>query len=161
MVSARRSNYLFNTGNYTDYDQDWSQTLRGYRGPFGNNGATALARVTDGTSTTISVGESTQKHTNSLYGPYWGTGTHTAVHGRTYVISTYFNATPNFPYPGGCWDDHERPCTYAWGFGSNHSGLTNFVFLDGSVHAIRDGIDVGVFRALGTPDGSEVISGDY
>jgi prepilin-type N-terminal cleavage/methylation domain-containing protein len=156
MVSARRSNYLFNTGAYTDYDADWSNTQRRYRGPFGNNGATSVSRVTDGTSTTIAVGESTQRHTSSVYGPYWGTGTHTAVHGRSY----YPNFTPNYPY-GHCWDDPDRDCTYAWGFGSNHSGVTNFVFMDGSVHAIHDGIDPGVWQALSTPDGGEVINGEY
>jgi prepilin-type N-terminal cleavage/methylation domain-containing protein/prepilin-type processing-associated H-X9-DG protein len=156
MVSARRSNYLFNTGDYDDYSADWSQTLRSARGPFGNNGATSIARVSDGTSNTIAIGESLQRHTSSIYGPYWGTGTHTAVHGLTYNAEW----TPNYPY-GPCWDDAEAKCTYAWGFSSNHSGVTNFVFLDGSVHPIRDGVDPGVFRALGTPDGGEVINGDY
>jgi hypothetical protein len=39
--------------------------------------------VTDGLSNTIAIGEATQLfHTSTSFGPYWGAGTHTAVHGR-------------------------------------------------------------------------------
>jgi len=160
MVSAARSNYLFSTGAYTDYDADWTNTSPGARGAFGNNGACSIARVTDGTSNTIAIGESLQKWHNgsTVFGPYWGTGTHTAVHGRGY----YSNFAPNYPY-GNCAPNtgSSRRCTYAWGFSSNHSGGTNFVFLDGSVKLIRDGIDPLTWQYLCTPDGGEVISGNY
>jgi len=160
MVSPRRSNYLFSTGAYTDYDADWQNTGSQYRGAFGNNGAAAIARITDGTSNTIAIGESVQKWHNgsTVFGPYWGTGTHTAVHGRGY----YSTFTPNYPY-GTCAPNtgSSRRCTYAWGFSSNHSGGTNFVFLDGSVKLIRDGIDPTTWTALCTPEGGEVISGNY
>src|SRR5262249_57282669 len=55
MVSVRRSNYLFSTGAYTDYDADWSKTNGAARGAFGNNGATSVGRVKDGTSNTIGI----------------------------------------------------------------------------------------------------------
>jgi prepilin-type N-terminal cleavage/methylation domain-containing protein len=157
MVSASRSNYLFNTGAYTDYDADWSSTGEHARGPFGNNGAVAIGRVTDGTSNTIAIGESVQKWHNgsTVFGPYWGTGTHTAVHGRGY----YADFTPNYPY-GTCAPNtaSTRRCTYAWGFSSHHSGITNFVMLDGSVRGLRDGLDPVYWRAIGTPSGGEVAS---
>jgi prepilin-type N-terminal cleavage/methylation domain-containing protein/prepilin-type processing-associated H-X9-DG protein len=154
MVSARRSNYLFSTGAYTDYDADWSNTGANARGAFGNNGATAIGRVKDGTSNTIGIGESVQQWHNgsTVFGPYWGTGTHTAVHGRGY----YSNFTPNYPY-GTCAPDtaSSKRCTYAWGFSSFHAGGTNFVFLDGHVVMINDGIDPTTWIALCTPDGGE------
>jgi prepilin-type processing-associated H-X9-DG protein len=160
MVSASRSNYLFSTGAYTDYDADWSNTSPQYRGAFGNNGATAIGKVSDGTSNTIAIGESLQLWHNgsTVFGPYWGSGTHTSVHGRGY----YSNFTPNYPY-GTCAPSpsSSRRCTYAWGFSSNHSGATNFVFLDGSTRAIKDGIDPNIWIAICTPDGAEVISGNY
>src|SRR5262245_50641322 len=77
-----RSNYLFNTGYYTDYDRDWTALAPWARGAFGNNGASNL-NMMDGTSNTIAIGEATQLgHTSTSFGPYWGGGTHTAVHGR-------------------------------------------------------------------------------
>jgi len=162
MVSARRSNYLFSTGAYTDYDADWSQTSGGARGAFGNNGAISLTRASsrDGTSTTIAIGESTQKWHNgsTIFGPYWGTGTHTAVHGRGY----YADFTPNYPY-GTCAPNtaSNQRCTYAWGFQSFHTGGVNFVMLDGSIRFIRDGIDANVWRGLCTPEGGEAFSDNY
>jgi prepilin-type processing-associated H-X9-DG protein len=148
----RRSNYLFSTGAYTDYDAPWQQTGSTARGAFGNDGAVAIGRVPDGTSNTIAIGESRQIHTSSAYGPYWGAGTHTAVHGRGY----YVDFTPNYPY-GGCSGNANIRCQYAWGFGSHHAGVTNFVFLDGSVKGIADGIDYLTFRYLQTPDGGETV----
>jgi len=160
MVSARRSNYLFNTGAYTDYDTDWGSTSADARGPFGNNGAIALGRVLDGTSNTLAIGESRQQWHNgsTIFGPYWGSGTHTAVHGRSY----YSQYTPNYPY-GTCAPapSSSARCTYAWGFSSAHTNVTNFVFLDGSVHGIADGIDPATWQALSTSEGGEVIPGSY
>ena len=151
--NTRRSNYLFNTGAYTDYNGPWGSTNASARGAFGNDGATQIT-MQDGTSNTIAIGESKQLHTSSAYGPYWGAGTHTAVHGRGY----YSNYTPNYPY-GNCSGSSTKKCQYAWGFGSYHTGTTNFLMSDGSVSGVRDGINYLTFRALGTPNGGEVIDG--
>jgi prepilin-type N-terminal cleavage/methylation domain-containing protein/prepilin-type processing-associated H-X9-DG protein len=144
-VSARRSNYLFNVGATTDYNADWSTIGLGARGPFGNNGAAGIGRIPDGTSNTIGIGESRQLHTSTSFGPYWGYGTHTSVHGYT-PDATF---VPNYPY-GNCPGSTTQKCQYAWGFGSWHAGVTNFVFLDGSVRGVADGIDVTIFKALTT-----------
>jgi hypothetical protein len=78
-----RSNYFFNTGYYTDYDRDYDNLAIWARGPFGNNGAASISNMMDGTSNTIAIGESAQlRKTSTSFGPYWGAGTHTAVHGR-------------------------------------------------------------------------------
>jgi len=45
-------------------------------------------------------------------------------------------------------------------FRSDHSGLGQFVYVDGSVRAINDSINLAVFQAISTVSGKEVI-GDY
>jgi prepilin-type processing-associated H-X9-DG protein len=151
--NARRGNYLFATLDGTDYNATYS-TL-GLVGVFGTNGATKLTAIPDGTSNTIFVGESKQLHTSTSFGPYWGSGTHTAVHG--YVNSAQFNI--NYPY-GNCAGIPTLKCQYAWGFGSWHTGGANFVFGDGSVKFLTDTIDFPTFRALNSMNGGEV-PGNY
>jgi prepilin-type N-terminal cleavage/methylation domain-containing protein/prepilin-type processing-associated H-X9-DG protein len=182
--NTRRSNYLFNTGYYTDYDRDYDITAIWARGPFGNNGAASIANMRDGTSNTIAIGEATQQfHTSSSFGPYWGSGTHTSVHGRILHCTRNNSDCPNgavasggssyataFNYcsingpnnrlvngvtgPNGLW-------TYAWQFGSKHAGGANFVMCDGSVRFIRDNIDyVSGLMPLSTPDAGDLVTGD-
>jgi prepilin-type N-terminal cleavage/methylation domain-containing protein len=154
-VSARRGNYLFNTGAYTDYSNDWASTSISARGPFGNNGAAAVGRIADGTSNTIAIGESKQLSISTSFGPYPLYGTHTAVHGYGY----YDGFEPNYRY-GHCSGSSTLWCEYAWGFGSWHTNITNFVFLDGSVRGITDGMNNATFRALVTMAGGEVIANE-
>jgi prepilin-type N-terminal cleavage/methylation domain-containing protein/prepilin-type processing-associated H-X9-DG protein len=169
-----RSNYLFNTGYYTDYDRDWSVCATWARGPFGNNGAANIGSMMDGTSNTIAIGEGLQKHrTSTSFGPYWGAGTHTAVHGRilqvtpglvqqtggTDITTATEYCAINYPNARtvngttGTAGDYQ----YAWQFSSNHSGGANFLFCDGSVKFLKQTIDyISVFQAIATPEGGEV-----
>jgi prepilin-type processing-associated H-X9-DG protein len=124
------------------------------RGAFGNDGAASLNSIPDGTSNTLGIGESRQGqyHTSSNYGPYWGQGLHTAVHG--YILPTY-NTQCAIDYPYGVPNKQ-----YAWQYGSAHGFGANFVFLDGSVHFLTDDINYPTFAALATPSGAEMV-GDY
>ncbi len=169
-----RSNYLFSTGNYTDYNARWKDTSFVHRGLFGNDGAGALADCVDGTSNTFMVGESKQGHrgkTSVHYGPYWGAGVHTCCHGRApwspglVTISGSAGArtltngarygAPNFNL---IMDALKRQ--YAWQFGAYHPGGTQFVLGDGSVKMIGDSVDYdGVFIALSRPSDSGYFKG--
>lgn len=42
--------------------------------------------------------------------------------------------------------------------GSFHSGITQFVFIDGSVHSIPDNIDLEVYKDVATVNGGEVVN---
>ena len=135
---AAESNYLFASGQITDYSNPW-ETYRGYLhlGPFGNDGAAKIADIKDGTSNTIAIGESKQGvagKTYALYGPFWGNGTHTCCHGYTPYNDPRFAI--NYDWNG----DHSYR-QYAWGFGSYHTAGALFVFCDGSTRFISDGVD--------------------
>jgi prepilin-type processing-associated H-X9-DG protein len=177
-----RSNYLFSTGYYTDYDRDYDVSAIWARGAFGNNGAASITAMRDGTSNTLAIGEATQEfHTSTSFGPYWGAGTHTAVHGRIlhctrnqsdcpngWVASGGTNLATGVAYcsingPNGRLasglTDYRAQYTYAWQFGSKHPGGANFLMCDGSVRLIRDNIDyITVLMPLSTPDGGEAIA---
>ena len=52
-------------------------------------------------------------------------------------------------------------CAYTnTGFKSHHPGGANFVFVDGSVHFLKQTIAMTTYCALGSRNGGEVISSD-
>ena len=62
------------------------------------------------------------------------------------------NGAPN---PGASYQTHR---SY---FGSLHLGdIVPFVYVDGSVHALRKSVDLAVYRALSTIGGDEIVDGD-
>lgn len=151
-----RSNYLFSTGHYTDYNASYGSFKQStnivHVGAFGNDGAARIQDITDGTSNSIAVGESKHIHTATIYGPYWGAGVHTAVHGRLINNATWEGAHGNCPansvqtairYSQINWDTNcdGTKRQYAWQFGSYHVGGAQFVMCDGSVKFISENID--------------------
>ena len=55
---------------------------------------------------------------------------------------------------------YHRPDRLTMTVSSNHPGGVNVAFCDGSVHFIKDTIDRGVWRSLGSMNGGEVLSSD-
>jgi hypothetical protein len=182
--NAARSNYLFNTGHYTDYDVNYSDlTLPWAKGVFGNDGAAGLQDCTDGTSNTVAVGESKQGNRGkqaAQYGPFWGSGSHTCCHGRTVSsqppghvswttvtvlapvapknqstsFAGYANWAPNFDY-----GNNGSGQQYAWQFGSYHPNICLFVMCDGAVKAFPNSTDYnGVFVWLCRPNENMAVS---
>jgi len=171
-----RSNYLFSTGYYTDYDRDYTVLALWARGAFGNNGAASINSMPDGTSNTLGIGEATQTNHDALFGPFGLSGSHTAVHGRILHCTRNNADCPNgYSASGGStlatavqqcaingtYSAGPPKIQYAWQFSSKHTGGANFVFLDGSVRFVRDSVDyVAVLMPLSTPEGGEVV-GNY
>jgi hypothetical protein len=168
---TRRSNYLFNCANYVDTSLYINQRTD-VKGPFGCNGAATLATIRDGTANTICIGESKQRHLSTSYGPYWGVGVHTSVTGKTIAVPSGVNPMdPNLPI-ARCYLPNYRystdpacqtpttnqqlwPLQYAWGFGSWHPSVTQFVMCDGAVKGLNDKITPAVWLAYTTSEAGD------
>jgi len=119
-----------------------------------------LSAITDGQSNTLLVSELAGRPDHWIFG-----------------IEQPTNATLRFPYWWGPWasynsaiyktwsDDGQTPgglctinCNNSWGIYSFHGTGANALFVDGSVHFLRVGLDRDIFAALVTRAGHEVIA---
>jgi len=179
LTAVSRSNYLLNGGlpaslsgistfsTLVSVEQgpQYASMPKNVRGAFGVDGSGSPGGMKDGASNTIAIGESRQIHATSTgnydgntVAPFWGAGTWGSVLGQADTLTP----TPNYK-TGVCGDNLTGPavCQGPGGFGSHHTGVTNFVFADGSVRPISDGVNSGTFGALMTADAGVAVTGDY
>jgi prepilin-type N-terminal cleavage/methylation domain-containing protein/prepilin-type processing-associated H-X9-DG protein len=119
------------------------------------NGASneKMASVIDGTSNTIAVGERATRTTPGR-GTFWGNSF------NLYSLSgVYANSASLLPDYDACVRAlaplDPAPCKYGWG--SFHTGVLNFLFVDGHVRPVPTTINTSVLAALATIGGGEVI----
>ncbi|MCA8996413.1 MAG: DUF1559 domain-containing protein [Planctomycetaceae bacterium] len=162
-AETRRTSYAFCTGVFTDYNAPWQIYKSDYRqGAFGNDQAARIRDFTDGTSNTSVIGESWgggSYHTSSAYGPWGLSGIHTSIHGRVVsqglgsngctdpslnVCYTFGNA-PALYHINADYSQNGSGKTYAWGFGSGHTGGAQFLMGDGSVRFFSENMDYKLF----------------
>jgi prepilin-type N-terminal cleavage/methylation domain-containing protein len=114
----------------------------------------SIARITDGTSHTIIVGEKSRFE----YDPcmdYWHTGSTNIDEGEGGDFSEFFGSTwarvnsHKFLGHVGCLDENELA------FGSEHSDGAVVLMADASVQKVTDNIDRRVYANLGTRAGNE------
>jgi prepilin-type processing-associated H-X9-DG protein len=139
------------------------------RGMFGRMGPKInMAAVLDGTSNTIMLGENIiSKHDHlrdvcTWDGDYWAAYNGGASHASTIIpINTPINDKLGYydfgPDNSEC---YRAPSNWnvSWGFKSNHTGGTNFCFVDGSVHFINQNIDHKTYQYLGCRDDGQVVT---
>jgi prepilin-type N-terminal cleavage/methylation domain-containing protein/prepilin-type processing-associated H-X9-DG protein len=118
---------------------------------------TRMREITDGTSSTIIVGEglSAQRADNTL----WDASSATA--GTAIPMNLLTDRAPCAD--GQMWSSLDVGCRFSHafsGFKSEHPGGVNFLFCDGSAHFLKDSIARTTYAALGSKAGSEAISGD-
>ena len=135
---------------------DLDDTQEKRSGLFSRNSKTRLADITDGTSSTLMLGEREN-------GPFRRTGTH-GVHFS--YETTWFSAVREIDDPT---DDHGHMVLFQAGNTPNsplsddrdvsapHVGYANFLFADGHVQIISENIDFGVYQSLSTRDGGETL----
>jgi prepilin-type N-terminal cleavage/methylation domain-containing protein/prepilin-type processing-associated H-X9-DG protein len=124
-----------------------------YKSPAVPKGAPInILGITDGTSNTIMLGESCTSKDFMNSWQHSDSSIATCAYPPNYIFH-YVNPNTGQPYDPTDW-------TNAYGFHSWHSGGVMFAMADGSVRFIHDGIDLTVFRAMGTRASGETISLD-
>jgi len=139
-----------------------SGQMRGFFDYRGTSKPPNIAAVTDGTSNSIIVGEVLPSRAADSNFWFQNGG----VHGVTVPIN--WNSNTVDPTLASCnqqWQNSTAAlgCRFgaaAKGFSSFHSGGSNFLFCDGSVHFLKSSINMVTYAALGSRAGGEVISSD-
>jgi prepilin-type N-terminal cleavage/methylation domain-containing protein/prepilin-type processing-associated H-X9-DG protein len=123
-----------------------------------NDGQTVtLASITDGTSNTLSAGEGlpAQRADNNVW--EWNSGSD----GTTVPPNQFSGQSCALPGNGWGSTNWASRCAYTnTGFKSHHAGGCNFLFADGSVHFLKQTINILTYCALGSRAGGEVVSAD-
>jgi len=125
-------------------------------GMFYRNSTTRIADLTDGTSSTLAVGERHyQLGPTTWVGVLPGAG-HAAPVGSPF--GGQVNVAANFVlgHSGESFGGPAAPGE-ANNFGSRHTGGTNFVFADGHVRFLGRGVDYTTYKALSTRAGNETV----
>ena len=139
------------------------------RGLFNRAGAkfNLVGDIPDGTSNTILIGESPPGENCGGVSGYPKAGSYSGwwtADGAHSMISTIIPINYKVDIASNACAVHPGRARDNWavadGFKSNHSGGANFVFADGSVHFIRDSIDMWTYQRLGCRNDGQVI-GDY
>ncbi|HXG08454.1 MAG TPA: DUF1559 domain-containing protein [Gemmataceae bacterium] len=113
-------------------------------GLFYRNSRIRIADISDGTSLTLMVGE----RSSNLFKSTW-TG---VVRGAADAQALVLGSADHVP---------NHPSAHKEDFWSRHPQGVNFLFADGSVHSINNGIKPAVWAALATRAGGEPNAGDF
>ena len=111
-----------------------------------HNSRVTIGQISDGTSSTIMIGErASHPHRDEPPFPSTWTG---IIPGGEETLERLVGSTDHPPNHGHHAED----------FSSPHTGGAHFVLSDGHAKFISESIDTGVFQALGTRSGGEVVS---
>jgi prepilin-type processing-associated H-X9-DG protein/prepilin-type N-terminal cleavage/methylation domain-containing protein len=128
-----------------------------YEGVFPINAARSLTDIPDGTSYTILIAECAGRpelwQRGKVVADVWLSGGPWASRNLLWCRGATQDGTAFF---GNC----AVNCTNDREVYSFHPGGANAVFADGSVHFLKEAIDIRVFAALVTRAGDEVVAGD-
>jgi prepilin-type N-terminal cleavage/methylation domain-containing protein/prepilin-type processing-associated H-X9-DG protein len=146
-------------GTLLDINCGTSGSPGSLRGMFdvSTNQTVKLASITDGTSNTIAAGEGlpAQRADNNVW--EWNSG----ANGTTVPINYFSPQSCSVSGNGWGSTNWQSRCAYTnTGFKSKHPGGCNFLFVDGSVHFLKQSINMFTYCALGSRNGGEVVSSD-
>ncbi|MFN0198814.1 MAG: DUF1559 domain-containing protein [Planctomycetaceae bacterium] len=127
-------------------------------GMFYRNSRTRIGEITDGSSNTIGVGEVTN-HKDGLNQDHWHTGSpEVEKTGPSELSTTEFSEFLGSMGPTLNQFIDGPNSSEEMSFRSAHTGMVNFLLMDGAVRTISENIDQNVRRMLATRSGNEVVS---
>lgn len=139
LFEISKCNYAGVFGTFEIHDSPY----RG-NGVFFGNSRMKMRDLTDGSSSTLMVGERGSR----LGGTIWHGVIHEANEAEARIVGVADHG-PNDPV--GHFED----------FSSFHRGVTGFVMGDGSVRHLADSINLITYQSMATRQGGEVISSDF
>ena len=125
-------------------------------GAFYRNSQTRVSDILDGTSSTFLVGERAALFCQGTWAGVMTGGTIRTTPGAP-VYSSFYELAPVMVM-ARTWDKTlNSPLSEPYDFFSPHSQVVNFLFADGSAHALSTATDLTVLQALATISGGEVV----
>ena len=119
----------------------------------------SIAKLTDGTSNTIALGEvMADCHDHLQGGMFYANSMNNAHAGMITPMNLMetCEAPSGIQHPG-CEGYYTHNWNLSWGFKSRHAGGSQFVFGDGSVQFVSENIDQATYEKLGAPQDGLVI----
>jgi prepilin-type processing-associated H-X9-DG protein len=117
-----------------------------------------MSSITDGTSSTIMVGEMLPEEHDHQWTGSWMLFNGGASHFSTIIPINYkIDPTATWCSPA---NKYKGNWNVSWGFKSKHTNGANFLFGDGSVHLLTQNIDHRTYQLLGCRN-DNMVPGDY
>jgi prepilin-type processing-associated H-X9-DG protein len=156
LVQAATNSYAACHGIGVDLDEE----LDDFNGMFSRNSQVRFADVTDGTSSTIAIGERGSFFTQTPWAGAVSFGTTRVTPGAPTNNPGAIEDAPTQTLVHIAVHTLNDPNSDPEDFFSPHTGPGNFLFVDASVRPVRPGVSIAVLQALATRDGGEVVNSD-
>lgn len=154
LAQAATNSYAACHGTGVDIDEE----LDDFTGLFSRNSRVRIGDVTDGTSTTIAIGERGSLFTQTPWAGAVSLGTTRITPGAQTSNLNAVEESPTQVLSHVAVHTLNDPNADPEDFFTPHQAIANILFADGSVRPLRSGLNLSVLQALATRDGGEVVN---